>query len=72
MGSGVNWYQIGNKACYLLKVCKFYIEKGYLCWQAWKWLLWHVHMHFTDKNLIQKQDPMVLNVASLEMKHTNR
>ena len=27
MGSGSNWYQIGNKACYILKVCKFYIEK---------------------------------------------
>ena len=28
MGSGSNWYQIGNKACYILKACKFYIEKG--------------------------------------------
>ena len=27
MGSGANWYQIGNKACHRLKVSKFYIEK---------------------------------------------
>ena len=31
IGSGSNWYQIGNKACYILKVYKLYIEKGYLC-----------------------------------------
>ena len=29
--SGSNWCQIGNKACYILKVCKFYVEKGYTC-----------------------------------------
>ena len=28
--SGSNWYQIGSKACYILKVSKFYREKGYL------------------------------------------
>ena len=33
MRSGLNWYQIVNKACYILKVCKFYIEKGCLCEQ---------------------------------------
>ena len=27
MGLGPNWYQIGNKSCYMPKVSKFYIEK---------------------------------------------
>ena len=27
MGSGSNWYQIGSKACYILKISKFYIKK---------------------------------------------
>ena len=26
----VNWYQTGNKICYIPKVSKFYVEKGYL------------------------------------------
>ena len=26
----VNLYQIGNKTCYIPKVSKFYVEKGYL------------------------------------------
>ena len=28
IGSGPNWYQIGNKACYIPKVSKFYVEKN--------------------------------------------
>ena len=31
MGSEPNWYRIGNKTCYILKVSKFYVKKGYLC-----------------------------------------
>ena len=27
MGSGSNWYQLGNKACYILKVWEKYISK---------------------------------------------
>ena len=30
MGSGPNWYQTGNKTCYVPKVGKFRVEKGYL------------------------------------------
>ena len=30
MGSGPNWYHIGNRTCYTPKVRKFYVEKGYL------------------------------------------
>ena len=30
MRSEPNWYQIGNRTCYILKVSKFYVEKGYL------------------------------------------
>ena len=31
MGLGPNWYQIGNKTCYIRKVSKFYAEKEHLC-----------------------------------------
>ena len=31
MGSGLNWYQIGNKTCYIPKVSKCSVEKGCLC-----------------------------------------
>ena len=31
IGSGPNWYQIGNKTHYTPKVCKFYVEKRRLC-----------------------------------------
>lgn len=30
VGSGPNWFQIGNKMCYIPKISKFYIEKEYL------------------------------------------
>ena len=45
---GPHWYKIGNKACYIPKVDKFYVEKEYLLQQAWKYHLWHVNMYFTD------------------------
>ena len=28
MGLGPNWYQVGNKACYIPKVSKLSAEKG--------------------------------------------
>ena len=31
MALGPNWYQIGNKTCYMSRVSEFYLEKGYLC-----------------------------------------
>ena len=31
MGLGPNWYQIGNKTCFIPKVSKCYVGKGYLC-----------------------------------------
>ena len=31
MGSGPNWYQIGNKTCYISNVSNFYGEREYLC-----------------------------------------
>ena len=30
-GIGPNWYQVGTKTCHIPKVCKFYVEKEYLC-----------------------------------------
>ena len=30
VGSGPNWFQIGNKMCYIPKISKFYIENEYL------------------------------------------
>ena len=67
MGSGPNWYQIGKRTCYIPKVSKFYVEKGYPCEQAWKCHLWHVNVYFIDKNIMQKGDPMELNVEGLEI-----
>ena len=29
MASGPNWYQIGKETCFIPKVSKFYVEKGY-------------------------------------------
>ena len=30
VGLGLNWFQIGNKMCYIPKISKFYIENEYL------------------------------------------
>ena len=30
MGQRPNWYQIGNKTCYIPQVSKFYEEQGYI------------------------------------------
>ena len=32
MGSQPNWYQIASKTCYIPKICKFSVEKVYLCY----------------------------------------
>ena len=34
MVSGPNWYKIGNKTCYVPKICNFSVVM-YLCLQAW-------------------------------------
>ena len=31
LGLRPNWYQIFIKTCYIPKLSKFYLEKGYLC-----------------------------------------
>ena len=69
MGSVPNWYQIGNETCYIAKVSKFYVEKGYLCLQTWKCHHWHVS--FTDQNIMEMGDPMVLNFEGLGMQKWN-
>ena len=61
MGLEPNWYQIGNRTCYIQKVSKFYAEKGYLCQQAWKCHLLHVNMYFTDQNIMQEGASTKLN-----------
>ena len=30
MGLGPDWYQVGNKTCYVPEVSDFYVKKGYL------------------------------------------
>ena len=71
MRLGPNWYQIGNRTCYIQKVSKFYAEKGYLCQQAWKCHLLHVNMYFTDQNIMQEGDSTKLNFEGLEMQKWN-
>ena len=36
------------------KLAHFYVEKGYLCQQAWKCRLWHVTVYVTHQKLIQR------------------
>ena len=71
MESGPNPYRIGNGTCYIPKLCKFYVAKRYLCQQAWKSNLWHVSVHFTDRNTMQIGDLMELNLEVLEMQKLN-
>ena len=70
----VYWYRIGNNTCYIPKVSKFYIEKGYLCQQPSKChilvcqriYVHHLNVHFRQENN-EKGDPMELNFEGLEM-----
>ena len=55
MRSGTNWYKTGNKTCHIPNVNKFYVEKGYICQQAWKCHLWYVNVCFRYQNIIQKR-----------------
>ena len=71
MWLGRNWYTIWTKTCYIPKVRKYYVEKGYLYQQAWKCHIWHVNVYFTNHNVMQKGDPMELNFESLEMQKWN-
>ena len=64
---GTNWYQIGNKTCYISKVIKFYIEKEHL--KSLSKRLETVILYFTDKNIMQRKDPMELNFEFLEIKN---
>ena len=68
---GPNWYQIGNKSCYMPQVNNFSVEKGHLCEQTWKYHLWHLDVYFTDQNIIQSGKPMELNFEGLEMQKWN-
>ena len=72
MGLGPNWYQVDSKTCYIPEVSIFYVEKWYLCQQAWKFYchLWHVNLYFTEQNKVQR-DPLELNFEGLEMLKLN-
>ena len=71
MWLGRNWYTIWTKTCYIPKVRKYYVKKGYLYQQAWKCHIWHVNVYFRNHNVMQKGDPMELNFESLEMQKWN-
>ena len=43
-GCGPNWYQIEKKACYIPKVCKFYVKKGSLACKS----IFHRPKHNTN------------------------
>ena len=62
-----NWYQIGNKTPYKSKTSTCYIEKGYICQQAWKCHLWHVNMCYRPQYNVKGQPPRnwILEVLKL-------
>ena len=49
MGLGPSWCRIGSKTCFIPKVSKFYVGKGYLCQQASKFHHCQVNVYFTGK-----------------------
>ena len=65
MGSGSNWEQsmLYTKSLQVLN------RKGISMLRGLKMSSLTLNVYFTDKNLIQRQDPMELNFARLEMKH---
>ena len=67
MEFGSNWYQIRNKTCYIPKVRKCYVKKGYLCEPAWECHLWHVNVYIKEQSLMQRGHPMELYFEGLEM-----
>ena len=67
MGLGSNWYQIGNRTSHIQNVSRFYVEKGYLCQQAWKSHLLQLNMDFTDHIIMQGGDSTKLYFEGLEM-----
>ena len=68
MEFGSNWYQIRNKTCYIPKVSKCYVKKGYLCEPAWECHLWHVNVYIKEQSLMQRWHPMELYFEGLEMR----
>ena len=73
MGLEPNWYQIGNKTCYIPKLAilcrkKISMLKDHL------WHLWHVY--FTDQKGIERWDPQGTEFEGLETQkwniHTDR
>ena len=72
MGSRPNWYQIGNKKCYLPpKLLIFFRNLRYLCQQTGKCLLRHLNVYFRVQNILQKGDPIELNFEDLETQKWN-
>ena len=65
MGSGWNWYQTGNNACYILKVIKFQIEKYLLT--SLKVSSLTCKCEFYRPELNEKGGPMELNFEYIEM-----
>ena len=75
MASGSNWYQIESKTCYILKVSKFYIEKGSKkgsMLKGSKVSSVTCKCVFYRPELNAKSGSMELKFESLEKKHTNR
>ena len=44
----------------IAKVSIFSVEKGYLCY------VWHVNVYFRNQNIMQRGDPMELNLEGTE------
>ena len=52
MGLGPNWYQIGNRTCYIPKVRKIYVEKDIYGNRFKRFHLLHVNVYLTDQNML--------------------
>ena len=56
MGLGQISIRLGTKTCFIPKVSKFYVGKGYLYQQASK-CHWQVNRYFRDQNIREMGDP---------------
>ena len=71
MGLGPNWYQIGNKTCYIPKVRKFYVEKKMSMLSGLKVSFLACKCAFYRPEHNVRWDPIELNFEGLEMKKRN-
>ena len=66
MRSEPNWYQIGNRTCYIPKVSKFYVEKGYLNFEPSFKLRWCRAQDLFGSQIPVTTEGFELRISSIE------